>query len=360
MNARDGKPRILVMGCGGIGGIVTTYLSEVGADITAVTTNERIATAVSEYGFRMRGDGDPRNVKGRISVGVPAGETYDLVLLATQPPSVEEAARTALPHLRDDGHFAIFQNGLCEQRIAKLAGPERVIGAIVAWGASMPEPGVYDRTSSGGFTIGRLPRADGQPASRSDPALRQLCSLLEVIGPVTVTDNLLGARWSKLAINCAISSLGTVAGERLGPLVRSRRVRRLALEIMTEVVQVARRDGVRLEKVSGTIDLDWIALTDSERKKLGSAGLTAKHGLLLAVGLRYRRMRSSMLSAIERGRTPAIDFLNGEVVARGRKYNIDVPVNERVVALVHAIARGDKPFARQHIHQLYENTNHLR
>ena len=47
MNARDGKPRILVMGCGGIGGIVTTYLSEVGADITAVTTNERIATATA-------------------------------------------------------------------------------------------------------------------------------------------------------------------------------------------------------------------------------------------------------------------------------------------------------------------------
>ena len=36
-----------------------------------------------------------------------------------------------------------------------------------------------------------------------------------------------------------------------------------------------------------------------------------------AVGLRYRRMRSSMLAAIERKRTPAIDFLNGEVVIRG-------------------------------------------
>ncbi len=40
-------------------------------------------------------------------------------------------------------------------------------------------------------------------------------------------------------------------------------VRRLALEIMTEVVVVAREEQVRLEKVSGTIDLDWIALRSS-------------------------------------------------------------------------------------------------
>ena len=40
------------------------------------------------------------------------------------------------------------------QIIADKYRVDRVIGAIVAWGASMPEPGLYDRTSGGGFTIG--------------------------------------------------------------------------------------------------------------------------------------------------------------------------------------------------------------
>src|SRR5262249_32184665 len=156
----------------------------------------------------------------------------------------------------------------------------------------------------GGFTIGRL---DGEP----DEACRRVGTLLEAVGPVTYTSNLRGARWSKLALNCAISSLPTIAGERLGPLGPGRRHPRLVLEVLTEVVAVARAEGVALEKVAGTIDLDWIALTDAERAmKLGSPGLTAKHALLIAVGLRYRRMRSSMLAAIERGRTPAVDFLN--------------------------------------------------
>ena len=85
-----------------------------------------------------------------------------------------------------------------------------------------------------------------------------------------------------LSINCAISSLGTLGGDRLGVLMRHRYMRRLALEIMTEVVAIARASGVRLEKVSGTLDLDWIALTDAERHIAGSPGLFAKHALLLA------------------------------------------------------------------------------
>lgn len=344
------SPRVLIMGCGGIGGTLAGHLAEVGADVTAVTTNEGIAACVRERGFGLSGEGEPRTVRGRIEVGVPAGEEFDLVLLATQPPSVEEAARTALPHLAEDGNMVVLQNGLCEARVAGIAGEHRVIGAIVAWGASMPEPGRYELTASGGFTLGR-PHG-GEP----DEAMRRLASLLEVIGPVTFSGNLLGARWSKLAINCAISSLGTVAGERLGPLVRSRRLRRLGLEVMTEVVSVARRERVALEKVAGTIDLEWVALSEAERRKVGSAGLTAKHAVLLAVGLRYRRMRSSMLAAIERGRTPAIDYLNGEVVDRARLHGMEVPVNAMVVDMVHAIARGERKPSRDLLHEIFQRT----
>jgi len=279
-------PRVLVVGAGGLGGIVAGSLAETGVDVTAVSTNPAIRAAVEAHGFRLREEGEERAIPGRIVAAPPPGETFDVVVLATQPPQVEEAARTAAPALAAGGRAVVLQNGLCEERVAAIVGPERVVGAIVAWGASMPEPGVYDRTASGGFTIGAL------GGGEVDDAGRRVGALLEAVGPVAFTTNLLGARWSKLALNCAISSLGTIAGERLGPLVRVRRYRRLALEVMTEVVAVARAEDVRLEKVAGTLDLEWIALTDAERAmRIGSAGLTAKHALLLAVGLRYRRMR---------------------------------------------------------------------
>jgi 2-dehydropantoate 2-reductase len=283
-------------------------------------------------------EGEERVVRGWVSPA-PEGK-YDLCILATQPPNVEEAARTAESHLNADAEVVVLQNGLCEERVAAIVGERRVIGAIVAWGASMNEPGRYERTASGGFQIGRL-------SGEIDADLRRVGELLEAIGPVTLTENLRGARWSKLALNCAVSALGTIAGERLGPLVRVRRYRRLGLEAMTECVDVAKAEGIKLEKVAGTIDLDWIALSEGDRSSRGSASLTAKHALLLAVGLRYRRMRSSMLAAIERGRTPAIDFLNGEVVARGKQHGVPTPVNERIVETVWDIAKGRAKSSRE-------------
>src|SRR5690242_895791 len=84
-------PRILVMGAGAIGGTVAAHLSEIGADVTAVTTNPRIFDAVAAHGFRVTGEAEPRAVRGKIALGVPAAERFDLVLLATQPPQLAEA-----------------------------------------------------------------------------------------------------------------------------------------------------------------------------------------------------------------------------------------------------------------------------
>src|SRR5277367_6596314 len=152
----------------------------------------------------------------------------------------------------------------------------------------MLAPGVYERTADGGFALG----AHVQQGTSSAQRLGAIANVLEVIGPVELTDNLAGKRWSKLAINAAISALGTIGGDRLGALLQHRFVRRLALEIMTECVLVARAEGVRLEKVSGTVDLDWLALTTEEKTMSGSPSLVAKHAMLLAVGFRFRRMRS--------------------------------------------------------------------
>jgi 2-dehydropantoate 2-reductase len=352
MSDASSSARFLVMGCGAIGGVVTGSLAESGHDVTAVTTNEGIHAALSDRGLKLVGEGAARQVRAPIALGVDAlaTQTFDYVILATQPPQVEEAARMAAPLLSPNGAMVCLQNGLCEERVAKIVGDDRVIGGIVAWGATMPEPGLYERTAAGGFTLGRI---DGRSLGPShDPLSRAL----EAIGAVETTDNLRGKRWSKLAINCAISSLGTIGGDRLGALMPHRFVRRLALEIMTEVTQVARKENVRLEKVSGTIDLSWIALDEAESAASGSPSLVAKHGLLLAVGFRYRRMKSSMLSAIERGRTPAVEFLNGEVIDRARTYELAVPVNEAVRKTVWSIAEGKSKPGVALLKELYEAT----
>src|SRR5688500_17976857 len=128
--------RFLVVGCGGIGGIVAAHLFEQRLDVTALTTNALIADAIDAHGFRVRGDQAPGGaVRGRAVRKLAAGTPpFDYVLLCTQPPQVEEAARQTLPFLAPDGAMVCLQNGLCEERVAAIAGPDRVLGAIVAWG----------------------------------------------------------------------------------------------------------------------------------------------------------------------------------------------------------------------------------
>lgn len=349
MTAAQSRPRVLLVGAGGIGGVLGTLLASTPARVSVLTSNEGIGAALRERGFRLRGDaaarsGSPHEVLSE----APRGAAFDWVLLAVQPPQVSDAARSVLGALAPHGQLVCFQNGLCEERLAAFAGVRRVVGAVVAWGASMIEPGVYERTSAGGFSLGVLPGGD---ASR----LQELAQLLEAVGPVTLTDNLAGVRWSKLAINCAVSTLGTLGGERLGALLRLRFVRRLALEILTEAVEVARCEDVRLEKVAGTVDLGWLSLAVEERRR-PSMSLATKHALMLAVGARYRRMRSSMLAALERGREPAVDFLNGEVVERALRHGVAVPVNSRARELVWAVARGEKASSRQLLRELYDST----
>jgi 2-dehydropantoate 2-reductase len=344
-----GSTKVLLVGAGGIGGVLGTLLASTGIALTVLTTNAEIAAALRERGFRLRGDAARRaGAPHSVLTQAPQTGDFDWVLLAVQPPQVEGAARGVLAALGEQGRVVCFQNGLCEERIAQLAGRQRVVGGVVAWGASMLEPGVYERTSAGGFSIGVLPGCDGS-------RLEELARLLEVVGPVTITDNLMGVRWSKLAINCAVSTLGTLAGERVGSLLRLRLARRLALEIVTEVVSVARAEGVRLEKVAGTVDLEWLALRPQERLK-SSMTLATKHALVLAVGARYRRMRSSMLSALERGREPAVDYLNGEVVERARRHGLEVPVNQRAHELVWSVARGERRSSRELLQELYQTT----
>jgi 2-dehydropantoate 2-reductase len=342
--------RIVIVGCGGVGGIVASGLVVGGRDVLAVTHNPTISAAIREHGLRARVGGEERRVElAAKDVLEPADGPFDMAFLAVPPNAAEAACDALRPALRDGAPIVCFQNGLVEERLAAKGYGAQLLGGVVSFGASMLGPGQVEQTSAGGFVLGRL---DGA----LDETLERVAAALRPVGEVELTRNLRGARWSKLAINCAISSLGTLGGDRLGALMRHRFVRRLCLEVMTEVTQVAQAQGVQLEKVAGTLDLEWLALDDDERRVPGSPGLVAKHTVLLAVGARYRRLRSSMLAAIERGREPPVEFLNGEVVERAQRHGIPVPINEGLLLAVQRLGReGAKP-SHEAVRALFEAT----
>ncbi len=323
------RPAVAIVGCGAIGGVVASYLARKRHPISICTTNEEVRRVWATTGPYLK----ERLVsfplpKGKIlSEASDSRAPFDLVFVAVPPPQIENVARSISPSLTENGRVVCLSNGWCEPRLADVLGSRRVMGAVVTWGARMPRPGHYSRTSKGGFIVGPL-------SGGWDEYARYACELLETVGPVEKTDNLKGARMSKLVINCAVSGLGTIGGTVLGELLVRRDVRRIGIALISEAIEVARADGCELSNVVGIDWKKWSA------EGTANTGRMAQHALLMAVGLRYRHLRSSILASIERGRPPAIDYINGEISSLGRKVGVATPYNDAVVDTVWKIAKG--------------------
>lgn len=343
------RPRILVVGLGGIGGVLGATWGRNGpnredAEIRVLCRNPDIIRAVERDGIIA--DGPQGRCRGVLPLCTDGRNgPYDYVLLAVPPDRAAEALEALVPSLAPSAWVVCLQNGLPEPALTSLVPARTLAGAIVAWGATMRAPGVVTRTSRGGFTLGAL-----DPARSNGMDL--LVSLLSEVGPVKRTTNLLGARWSKLAINCAISSLGTLGAAPLGQLIRHRFVRTLAILVMSETVAVARSEGVSLVKVAGTLDLERLAV--SLDAPLAEVNRWWRHAVLMGVGLKYRRLRSSMLRAMEAGQMPPVDALNGEVVRRGLHAGIRCPVNEGLRDAILDVAAGRRRPGLDALRAVYE------
>lgn len=321
--------------------MIAARMTRAGNDVTPVTGNAAITGSLSRCGYRMRElNGSEWTVPvarapaDSFATDMP-GAPFDLCIAATKATTLGVAIEAARPHLADAAPIVCCQNGLPEEIAATIVGRDRVLGCIVVFGATMQEPGKYVVSARGGLKLGR-------PFAES-PDLTPWMMPLGAVSPAVQVADLAGARWSKLALNCASSTLGAVGGVRLGALLRRRFVRRLVLEIWTEVAAVAAASGRAMVPIGGTFDIERMALTPEERtRSAGSPALALKHALLLGIGLKYRSVRSSMLVALERGRSPEIDFLNGEIVRRGAKLRVPTPVNEQLVQTVKRIFAGEE------------------
>ena len=293
--------RIGVIGLGAIGGVLAARLLRAGLDVALGAG--RAAEAIREKGLRI--DGEPPVKPARIAEVLPAGR-YDLIFLCTRTCDTLRALAPAAQFLAEDGAVVCLQNGLPEEKVAELVGRERVLGAVIGWSASVKGPGEYEVTGGGSFTLGG-----------DSPRLSDAREVLGRAFPGHVTANLPGARWSKLALNCAMSTLGAVSGLSLGELAARRDIRRLALKVVGEVVDVAQTRGVQLEPVAGV-------RPDLLVRALPLIG----HAAIWLAARKRPRQRTGMIARLREGRPAGVEDLNAL---------IDAPLNRMLVSMVREI-----------------------
>jgi len=302
--------RIGLIGLGAIGGVTAQRLLAAGCDVT-LAAGRHLAVMRQKF---------PEARIGETLAGSP-DSPYDLILLCVRTSDTERALAPAAPLLAPDGAVVCLQNGLPEERAARIVGMGRVLGAVIGWSATMTAPGEYLITGNGGFTLGG-----------ASPRLEHARFVLSQAFPVHVTKNLAGARWSKLAISCAMSTLGAVSGLSLGELAARRHVRELALRIIGEVVKAAHARHVVLEPVAGV-----------SPDRLVTIPRPFAHAMIWLAARRRPKQRSGMIALLRAGRPAGVEDLNALV---------DGPLNRKLVDQVHEIERGERPISPRNLDEL--------
>ena len=325
----DRSASIAVIGAGAIGGITAAYLQRAGWNVELVCKHQEIVDRALSPGLRVFGVlGEGHYPVKAVKEASELAGPKDIVLLATKANDCIQAAAEVLPFLREASVLVSLQNGISEDRLAEVVRRDRVIGCVVAWGATMHGPGELEMTSEGEFVIGNI---DNKP----DPRLALLQEMLGAIVPTRISGNIMGELYSKLIVNSCINSLGAIAGLPLGRLLAFRRARDLFIGIMEEAMAVAVAMGLKVEP-GGRGKLDYNRFL-GRKDKLAQL---KRHLTIRLIGFKYRRIKSSSLQSLERGRKTEVDFLNGYICEKGRAHGVQTPINDALVTVIHEIEAG--------------------
>ncbi len=330
------QARIAIYGAGAMGTVLGALLTKSGLKVDLITHNKTHVEGLNRHGAQIVCIAENKELSIPVRAITPQEmlEEYDVMFLMTKQRNNAEILTFLQPYLSAEGIVCTTQNGLPEQSVAAVIGEQRTYGAATSFGATFIGDGKVALTSK--MEAMSMEIGGYQNDGAKLPLLQEILSYAAKQTNknfVSVTDNLLGARWAKLAINAAFSGLSVLTGMTFGEVAKKRKTRKVALGVLRECMSVAKAQGVTLAKMQGH---------DME-KLLGGKTLIKRFISYMVLPLamkKHKKLISGMLKDVENGRKCEIDFINGIVVKEGEKVGIETPLCAQIVEIVHGIENG--------------------
>jgi 2-dehydropantoate 2-reductase len=236
-----------ILGTGALGGFCGARLQQAGLRVRFLLHHDY--SHVRQQGLRVEsplGDIVLPQVNAFSShhvLEVPRSDVVVIALKTTQ----NDILRSLLPRLmKPDGMVLVLQNGLgVETDIARLIGPDRVLGGICFVCASKVGPGHIQHANYDFITIGGY--APGYAPVEISDRIRAIGEDWERAGfTVSLTEDLLLARWQKLVCNIPFNGLSVILNATTREIMKNSHTRSLVEQIMQEVVATAAAQGCRI------------------------------------------------------------------------------------------------------------------
>ncbi len=329
--------RIAVLGAGAIGSATGALLARTGHEVVLIGRPE-VVERVRQAGLQVDGS------LGSFSVNLDAATRLDarpdLALLAVKTQDVEAAVRESRGYL-EGVPLVTMQNGVrSDSIVASLLPAEYLLSSVVQLTTTYLTPGQVTIVERGHLLLGR-------PTGPHDALVDRVAAMLDRAVPTTVADDLVGAHWLKLLMNLnnAVPALTNLS---LFEVTRDPFLRRLSVRIMREGAAVVDAAGIRLAPLDG-VSPRTVRLLTRLPTPLASRVFASRAGRL-GGGV---PILGSTLQSLRRGKPSEIDYLNGEIVRRGRERGVPTPVNAKVVELVHDIERTGRFYRPEALRYLF-------
>src|SRR3990170_2958173 len=286
------------MGAGAVGCYYGAMLARAGHPVTLIARPQHVE-AVRRAGLRLQTDQFDEFIKLDSGTEPNATRGAQIVLFSVKSTDTEAAGKALAPHLERDAAILTLQNGVDNaERLAATLGRE-VIPAVVYVAVEMAGAGHVRHHGRGELLIGRGNGSEAIVAAFGAAGV-----------PVEISDNVAGALWAKLIVNCAYNALSAITQLPYGRLVQGAGVPAIMSDVVDECLAVAGASGVQ---VPGDM-----------------------HETVRRLAQTMPGQYSSTAQDLARHKITEIEHLNGFVVSKGEALGVRTPVNRVLLALVKA------------------------
>ena len=319
------KQSHLIFGAGLIGSFVGGVLHHLGASTTFVARGKALERLKEPLTISCVG-GEQVCIselevleKNPIAEAMHLKRHYDLIWLTTKAVNIESALVELKPFVSRDSLIICCQNGIGSTETVKSFFPENtVLKAVVVFNVAEVNPHHLHRSTEGDVLI-------EQHSLLKDHFDEQINTPL---CPIRLHDNIEGVVWAKLQLNL-INALNAVSNQPIKVMLRNQAYRRFYANMLTELPQVAKAKGIKLEQllqVPAWI-LPWILRLPEFLYRLIENSVVKMD----------ETARSSMWWDITEGRHTEIDFLQGALLREAKSQGVDCPYNRRVFNTLQAL-----------------------
>ena len=329
--------RISILGAGAVGALIAARLARAGHHVSVLARGATLA-AIQADGLRVI-EHDEAGVERSWTVRVDAAAEaaalgqHDLIVLAVKAPALRAAVAGMAPLMRADTIVLPAMNGVPwwfsdandgplrgvrlsavdpDGALAAALPIERVIGAVVHWASSCPQPGTVRLNFGNRLLL-------GEPRGGHSERLETVASMLRHAGFDAVASNDVRRDvWYKLWGNMTLNPLSAVTGATADRMLSDPLLVRFCADCMREAAEVGKRIGCPVEH------------SPEER---------------LDVARNLGAFKTSMLQDVEAGRAVELDALVTAVHDIAQHVGVPTPSIDALlgIARVHAKVHGLYP-----------------